>query len=149
RHRAHAHGLRAFFARRGWEQAMKSIRAASAGLFAAVLGAACGDRPDIYNAPVDKDLQAFALTNGVAVVDRSGNRTLILTPRPNQQIERTFVPIGKTTVHAEVSPDQQRLFVLSAGDIPRRKDKNEKPSLTVIQNAAGHTYPLESPHSGF
>jgi hypothetical protein len=85
----------------------------------------------------------------VAVLDTAANRALVLTPATGQSVDRTFLPIGKGAVHAEASPDGQRLFVLSAGDVPRRKDKNEAPSLTIIEGGASRRFVLESPHSGF
>ncbi|HVH41200.1 MAG TPA: hypothetical protein VM925_02620, partial [Labilithrix sp.] len=94
-------------------------------------------------------VQAFGLADRVALLDAPANRVALLTPRAGQELDRSFVPIGKGAVRAEVSPDQKRLFVLSAGDVPRRKDKNERPSLTVIEGAAGRRFALESPHSGF
>lgn len=112
--------------------------------------AACGDRPDVYEDPVGTTAESFALTNRVAVVDRTANRVGLFVPTADAKLERTFVPIGKTAIRAEASPDGKRLFVLSAGDVPRRKDKNEKASLTVIDDAGGsRRFALESPHSGF
>jgi hypothetical protein len=124
----------------------------------AVLGAlaatACGDRPESYDAPVDA-VRAFALTDRVAVLDRRANRVALLTPKAGQELDRSFVAIGRGAIHADVSPDQKRLFVLSAGDVPRKKDKNERPSLTVVEGGGGPSpgaarrFALESPHSGF
>jgi hypothetical protein len=115
----------------------------------AVAATACGDRPEVYDAPVDTQIQAFGLEDRVAVLDRPAHRAALLTPRPGQEIEKVFLPVGKGAVRAEVSPDRKRLFVLSAGDVPRRRDKNERPSLTVIEGGAARRYALESPHSGF
>ncbi len=123
---------------------------ATASLIALALGAgACGDRPEVYDAPIESQLQAFALTDRVAVLDRPANRVALLTPRAGQGLDRTFVGIGRGAVRAEASPDQKRLFVLAAGDVPRRKDKNETPSLTVIEGGSSRRFALESPHSGF
>ncbi|MBX3208005.1 MAG: hypothetical protein KF764_23360 [Labilithrix sp.] len=112
-------------------------------------GAACGDRPDVYDAPVESQAQAFALVDRVALLDRAANRVALLTPKAGQELDRSFVGVGKAAVRAEASPDQRRLFVLAAGDVPRRKDKNERPSLTVIEDGAARRFGLESPHSGF
>ena len=49
RRRADAHGLRAVLARRRREQAMKKVRISSLVVLAL---AACGDRPDAYDAPI-------------------------------------------------------------------------------------------------
>lgn len=111
---------------------------------------ACGDRPDVYEQVVSPNAESFALTNRVAVIDKTANRVGLFVPKADAQLDRSFVGIGKNEIHAEVSPDGKRLFVLSAGDVPRRKDKNEKASLTVLDDAGGvKHYALESPHSGF
>ncbi len=110
---------------------------------------ACGDRPDIYDAPIDTQVQAFALTNSVAIVDKPAARVAILTPKAGNELDRAFLPVGRGIVRVEGSPDQKRLFVLSAGDVPRRKAGDEGASLTVIENGAARRFPLESPHSGF
>jgi hypothetical protein len=116
----------------------------------AVLAAACGDRSDIYDKSVAPNAESFALTNRVAVVDKNADRVLMLTPAAGQTLDRSFIPIGKTELHAEVSPDGHRLFVLSAGDVPRRKTANQPAQLTVIDDAGGSkVFTLESPHSGF
>jgi hypothetical protein len=128
---------------------MRSWKRGPAVLFTLIAAAACGDRPESYDAPIDPRLQAFSLTDRVALLDRPANRVALLTPKAGQELDRTFVPIGRGAVRAEASPDQKRLFVLSAGDIPRRKDKNERPSLTVVDGGASRRFPLESPHSGF
>ena len=57
--------------------------------------------------------------------------------------------IGKGALRAETSPDRKRLFVLSAGDVPRKRDANERASLSVVEGAAARRFPLETPHSGF
>lgn len=126
------------------------MRSFASGVLLAALVAACGDRPDVYETPVAAQAESFALTNRVAVVDKNANRVALLVPRAGQELDRAFVPIGHTAIHAEVAPDGKRLFVLSAGDVPRRRDKNERPSLTVIDDAgAARRFDLESPHSSF
>lgn len=116
---------------------------------------ACGDRPETYEKHIDSPVQSFALTDRVAVLDASANRVALLTPKAGQDLDRSFVGIGKGAVRAETSPDQKRLFVLSVGDVPRRKENNERASLTVIDAAGAPTpgaarrFPLESAHSGF
>jgi len=128
---------------------MRSWKSKVAVLGLALAGSACGDRPDVYDAPIETQLQAFALVDRVALLDRPANRVALLTPKAGQELDRRFVGVGRSTVRAEASPDQRRLFVLSAGDVPRRKDKNERPSLTVVEGAGARRFELESPHSGF
>ncbi len=114
----------------------------------AVPAVACGGRPNVYDAPVTQ-VQTFALENEVAVVDRGANRVMLLTPHLDQELERKTIPTGKGTLRAEPSADGKRLFVLTMGDLPRRKDLDERAALTVIENGGGRRYDLESAHSGF
>jgi hypothetical protein len=112
------------------------------------LAAGCGDRPDVYDAPV-ANVQSFGLESQVALVDDGAHRVVLLTPHDGQDLARDALAVGKGVVRAEASADGKRLFVLSTGDVVRKKDKDEKPSLTVIEGGAARRYPLESPHSGF
>lgn len=128
---------------------MISSKTSALALISAVVASACGDRPDVYGAPIETTLQSFALTDRVAVLDRPANRVALLTPHQGEELERSFVAVGKNAVRAEASPDQKRLFVLAAGDVPRRRDKSERPSLTIIEGGARRRFDLESPHSGF
>ena len=111
-----------------------------------VLGA-CGDRPDAYDAPISS-VTAFGLENDVAVVDDATHRIVLLAPAAEQELERSSVPVGKGIIRTEVSSDGKRLFVLSTGDLTRKKGSDEKPSLTVVEAGAARRYPLEAPHSG-
>ena len=113
-----------------------------------VLGvAACGDRPDVYDAPIGAP-RAFGLEDEVAIVDDGAHRVLVLTPHADQELARTSLAIGKGVIRADASLDGKRLFVLSTGDLTRKKGSDEKPSLTVIEGTTARRYPLESPHSG-
>ena len=95
------------------------------GIFAiALVAAACGDRPESYEQEVTPNAESFALTNRVAVIDKNADRVGLFVPTADSRLDRSFVPIGKNELRAEVSPDGKRLFVLSAGDVPRRKYKN-------------------------
>jgi len=121
------------------------------GVFAALglVLSACGDRPEVYDAPIPSQLDAFALNDRVAILDGPANRVAMLVPRAGQELDRSFVPIGKAALRAETSPDRRRLFVLCPGDVPRRRDANEKASLSVVEAERVRRYALESPHSGF
>ncbi len=109
--------------------------------------AACGDRPARFDAPVGT-IQAFGLDDAVIVLDNGANRAVGISPIADQEIDRWSVGIGKGVVRAEASIDGQRLFVLSTGDVTRKKGSDEKPSLTVIEHGTARRFPLESPHSG-
>lgn len=113
---------------------------------AAVL-AACGDRPAVYSAPITA-IHPVGLAGSVALIDDSAHRAIVLTPHADQDLERASVGVGKGVIRTDASPDGKRLFVLSTGDLTRKKGTDEKPSLTVIEGTDARRYPLEAPHSG-
>jgi hypothetical protein len=115
---------------------------------AAALAAACGDRPGSYDAPFDKPLRTLGLEDQVAIVDNGANRVVLLTPHDGQDLDRRSVGVGRGIIRTTASDDGKRLFVLSTGDLTRKKDHDEKPSLTVIEKGEARRYPLEAPHSG-
>lgn len=108
---------------------------------------ACGERPDIYDAPIGA-IRHFGLKDRVVLVDDSAHRAVVLSPAAEQQLARKSVPIGKGVIKAVASEDGARLVILSTGDLTRKKESDEKPSLTVIERGTTRQFPLESPHSG-
>ena len=114
---------------------------------------ACGGRPDIWdNEPSTTKTQVVGLANGVALIDEAAHRAVILLPKADQELDRLALPIGKNVIRAEASPDRKRLFVLSTGQVPRRSEKDERPSLTVIDGSTGtftaKRFDLAAPRSG-
>ncbi len=113
--------------------------------------AACGDRPSFWNDPVGGSSASYGLTKGVALVDDASHRVVMLTvPGAGLDVAEQSLPIGHQVVNVSVSPDKNRLFVLSAGDWPRRTVKDEFPSLTVIDFPTGfvaqaHQYEMTEP----
>ncbi len=118
---------------------------------AAIVGLAllaCGDRPDEYEASISR-IAALGLDDRVALIDDGAHRVLMLAPHAGQELERASVKVGKGIVRADVSVDKKRLFVLSAGEVPRRKPDDEGPSLTIIENGGiSRKLPLDAPRSG-
>jgi hypothetical protein len=112
-----------------------------------VLLAACGNRPAVYDKPIGTP-QVIGLVDRVAVVDPNANRAVMLVPRENQEVDRVIVPLGKGVLRAAASADGKRLIALSTGDVPRRKQSDERPSLAVVEGTVARRLPLESPHSG-
>lgn len=108
---------------------------------------ACGDRASAYDAPLGP-FRSFGLDDEVVIVDDGAHRAVVLSPTADQGLDRGSLPIGKGVIKAEASTDGRRLFVLSTGDITRKKGSDEKPSVTVIERGAARRFPLESPHSG-
>lgn len=125
------------------------MRARTIGLFLPLFacGVACGERPDVYDAP-SSITHTFGLESQVALVDDGAHRVVLLTPHAGQELDRKSVPVGKSVIGAAPSTDGKRLFVLSLGDITRKKGSDERPSLTMVENGAAKRFPLESPHSG-
>jgi hypothetical protein len=111
--------------------------------------AACGDRPEVYDAPIGANIQTLGLETQVALVDDGAHRVVLLTPHADQDLERFSLPIGKGVVRAETTTDGKRLFILSTGDVVRKKNHDERASLSVIQDNRVRRFELESPHSGF
>jgi hypothetical protein len=125
---------------------MKSVRSIA---FAVLALAACGERPEVFDAPIQHPVPSFGLEGRVALVDNPAHRVVLLSPRAGQGLDRIRVPIGHNVIRTEVSSDRRRLFVLSAGDLPRRKEGDERPSLTIVEGDGARRLELESPHSGF
>lgn len=117
------------------------------GLVGLVTLGACGNRPAGYDKPLGTP-QAIGLIDRVALVDPNANRVVMLVPRENQEIDRVVVPLGKGVVRAAASADGKRLMALSTGDVPRRKQTDERASLTVVEGTVARNLPLDSPHSG-
>lgn len=121
---------------------------ALAALVGLLFVSACGDRPEAYDAPITR-VAALGMEDRVALLDAGAHRVLFLAPRAGQELDRASVVVGKNVVRADVAPDGKRLFVLSAGDVPKRKADDEGPSLTVIGPGSDvRRFPLESPRSG-
>jgi hypothetical protein len=118
-----------------------------------LLGAlpACHDRPGTWNTATPT-FTAFGLTSAVVVLDDPMHRALALLPHADQRLDRVQLPIGHGLLASTVSPDDGRLFALSAGDTPRRSDRDEYPSLTVIDGSTpavtATKYAMTEPLSG-
>jgi hypothetical protein len=91
----------------------------------------CGSRPSYWDS-VPTTAASYGLSNGVALVDNSDHRVVILTARGDQQIATRPFPVGHNVISAASSPDGLRLFVLSTGDWPRRTTNDQYPMLTVV-----------------
>jgi hypothetical protein len=93
----------------------------------------CGGRPSYWNDPVQTTSVAYGLAGGVALVDDADHRVVMLTvPGASLQSGTQSLPIGHGVLSVSVSPDATRMFVLSAGDWPRRTLADEAPSMTMI-----------------
>lgn len=130
----------------------KRFAAVSALSLAALSLAGCGDRAAIWDAPLKTIPLAVGLDAGVALVDDGAHRVLMLVGEADQTLRRESIPIGHGVLRADASPDRLRLFVVSSGDQPRRSERDERPSISVIDGAAtalrARRFTLPSPLSG-
>ena len=132
----------------------KSLFLVCAAAFALAAAPGCSDRPDAWDARVGGPVQALGMQAGVALVDDGAHRVVVAEPLAGQDLSRRSFAVGHGVVRADVSPDRTRLFVLSAGDLPRKSDADELPSLTVLERKTGapdvvvRKYPLATPVSG-
>jgi hypothetical protein len=108
---------------------------ASLALWTALGG--CGSRNSYWDQPALGT--SYGLANGVALLDNSDHRVVMLTALDNQELKTVAFPIGHNAVSTTASPDNNRLFVLSTGDWPPRTKKDENPSLTVIDASSFDT----------
>ena len=115
------------------------------------LAAGCGEREAVWdtslgNAPI------LALRGAAVVVDDSAERALVLQAEADLSLSASSVPLGRNipTGGAAVTPDQDRLVVLSRGDVPRRTAKDQGPALHVLGGdppALQQRYALSDPLS--
>ncbi len=125
-----------------------------AALASSVAAVGCGSRPEIWNERPSVSLASYGLTGSVAVVDDDAHRAVMLKAGVDQTLDRRVIPLGHHVVHVETSADHARLFVLTAGDTPRRSPDDQLAALTVIDGSLGagtttvRTYPLATPLSG-
>jgi hypothetical protein len=97
---------------------------------------ACSNRPSSWDtSPPGQPLQAYGLLSAAIVLDDPLHRAVVLRPHSDQTLDRSDLPIGHQLLSAQVAPDLSRLFVLSAGDEPRRSEQDQYPSLTVIDGS--------------
>ena len=100
--------------------------------------AGCGGRPSYWNDPVQTTSVAYGLAGGVALVDDADHRVVMVTvPGASLQSGTQSLPIGHGVLSVSISPDATRMFVLSAGDWPRRTLTDEAPSMTMIDFLPG------------
>ncbi len=111
---------------------MKRV-ASFSGVFAIAAAASvgCGQRDSYWDTPVGA-ASAYGLSNAVVLVDDGAHRAVTLLPQAGQGLATRAFPIGHGVTSAAASPDGARLFVLSAGDVPRRSPTDELPSLTML-----------------
>jgi hypothetical protein len=122
----------------------------SKSLFVVALAAlsACASRPGIWDEATPERVQSYGLQTAVVIVDEPAHRLVTLSGRQDQELGVGLFPVGHSVLFAKASPDAARLFVLAAGDVPRRTQKDELPSLSVLEAASSPMSPAStsSPH---
>lgn len=120
-------------------------------LAAFLAASACGGRPEIWDEPTGNPM-TIGMGSAVAVVDEPAHRVLLLEPREGQELDRRTFSVGHNTVGTAVSADKETLFVLSAGDVPRRSTKDELPALSMYRKRGAEVehrrFDMATPLSG-
>jgi hypothetical protein len=126
---------------------MRSIHRLS--LVAAAAAWGCGVHASNWGQTPALQPPTFGLASSVAIVDDPTHRVVTLRAHADQRLDVAAYPIGHHALSSVASPDLARLFVLSAGDAPRRSDADQYPSLTVLDTSgaapAATSYPMSEP----
>lgn len=123
-----------------------------AALSASLFVAGCDDRDTFWDQAAPIPPVSIGLSDGVAVLDPSVGRLLLVTAHGDQESAITPAPLGLNMATATASADRSSLLVLTRGVLNRRRATDEAPALTVM--AAGSSpgvkavYPLPTPLSG-
>lgn len=112
----------------------------------------CGERAAFWDqSPVA--VEAFGLTDAVALSDRAADRVLLLTADPERRLGVAPVTTQRGVRTVRPSPDRSALFVVSAGDGDGRPPAGQAaqgPALEVIRRGQPEPtrYPLSEPLPG-
>ena len=123
--------------------------------FAAVstLALGCGQREEVWDAPSEgSSPQVFGMRSSAALVDAAGQRVIFVRADDAEALSFAEVPSGHGLAASRPTLDGEKLVLLSAGDVPRRRADDEGPSLQVVDSLSatpGVTrYELADPLSG-
>jgi hypothetical protein len=133
----------------------------ASGLCSLFLAAACGDRSSEWERdfqlgeqPIagtqEREPQIKGLTGSLAVLDPQLNQLIMLTSPAPLELATKRLPVGRGVVKFEKSHDQQKLFVLSRGEVKRFEDSDEAPQLRVFDGTENpselESYELQDPY---
>jgi len=127
----------------GWEAGLGSLAPAALAMMVAAAG--CGGRPDAWGQPPG-ELQAFALSTSVALVDAPADRVLSLkVGSAANDLAVTRFATGRNIVAAAPAPGGDKLYVLTTGHRAALGDTlpDEAPRLTVIPDAGGDAQTID------
>ncbi len=97
-----------------------------------LLLAACTERSEVWSTSTNLSVQG--LRSSAVVLDEDASRAVILHATSATETSRSYATLGKNVLTTAISPDKSRLFVLSAGDLPRRNPDDESPRLTIFES---------------
>jgi len=129
---------------------VKLAKMGTAAVALACAAGGCGSRSGYWNQPVAAS--SYGLANGVALVDGTANRVVILSANPDQTLSEHAVTIGHNVTTVATSVDGYKLYVMSSGDWPPQSASDQLPELTVIDvstrgSPRPTTYPMQQPLS--
>lgn len=131
------------------------------GSCALLLAVGCGDRAAAWDEDFElgeqtasenaaKEPQIKGLSGSLAVLDPKLNQLIMLTSPAPFALEARRLPVGRGVVKFEKSYDQQKLFVLSRGEVRRFEDSDEAPQLRVFDGTENpselESYELQDPY---
>jgi hypothetical protein len=131
------------------------------GSCALLLAVACGDRAAAWDEDFALGEQAVSgtsqsepqikgLSGSLAVLDPQLNQLIMLTSPAPFALESRRLPVGRDVVKFEKSYDQQKLFVLSRGEVQRFEESDEAPQLRVFDGTENpselESYELQDPY---
>lgn len=117
------------------------------------VGPGCDTRDALWSAYIDRSpALTVGLQGSVAIVDHPTDRVLMLPVEGDLTLAPSAISIGRGFANTRSTKDGQRLFVLSRGDVPRKKSTDQGPSLQVIDGSSNpkalDKYELSDPLSG-
>lgn len=131
---------------------MRSIDTLAAlGLALALAG--CSERAELWDEPTSgPTLTVHGMRGSVVVVDAPADRVILASPRSAEEMSFAGVAIGHGYETSAPTTDGGRLVLLASGDVPRRSQDDDGPSLSVVDTTsdppAVTRYELSDPLSG-
>jgi hypothetical protein len=108
------------------------------GILGGVVAMGCGEREAKWDAPLPENGQAkwVGLSDAVAISDDGLERIVFVAAKDSESISTSDVQVGKNLRRLIKDPTGDRIYALSAGEIPREDPEDQKPSLSVIDGGA-------------
>lgn len=110
------------------ERAARRFRPLLAGVLLCLAGC---ERDEAWNTRFEPG-EVVGLRAAVAVVDRERDEVLLLSSSAENALTGRRVKVGKNIVTAVPTQDRELLLVLTRGVVPRLRENDERPLLTVV-----------------